>query len=91
MRKVVVHLPTRSLVRLTAMRGEVQNNPFYGDKILINKMLSIEKCHEILSKNNYKLTNAEIKQVREILYLFAEIQITAEKQLKEDEEGDIIL
>ena len=54
-------------------------------------MLSIEKCHEILSKNNYKLTNAEIKQVREILHLFAEIQINAEKQLKEDEECDIIL
>ena len=54
-------------------------------------MLSIEKCNDILTKYNYKLTNAEVKQVREILYLFAEIQISAEKKLKEDEECDIIL
>ena len=54
-------------------------------------MLSIEKCKEILTKNDYKLTTAEIKQVREMLYLFAELQITAEKQLLEDEECDIIL
>ena len=54
-------------------------------------MLSIERCNEILIKNNHKLTNTEIKQVREILYLFAEIQITAEKQLIEDEERNTIL
>lgn len=54
-------------------------------------MLSIEKCNEILTKHNYKLTSAEIKQVRELLYLFAEIQINAEKQLLEDEKCDTIL
>lgn len=54
-------------------------------------MLSIERCNEILIKNNYKLTNTEIKQVREILYLFAEIQINAEKQLIEDDECNTIL
>lgn len=54
-------------------------------------MLSIEKCNEILTKHNNKLTTAEIKQVREILYLFAELQISAEKQLLEDEKCDIIL
>ena len=54
-------------------------------------MLSIERCNEILIKNNYKLTNTEIKQVREILYLFAEIQINTEKQLIEDEERNIVL
>ena len=53
-------------------------------------MLSIERCNEILIKNNYKLTNTEIKQVREILYLFAEIQINTEKQI-EDEERNTIL
>ena len=68
----------------------MQYNPLYGDIILINKMLSIERCNEILLKNNYKLTNTEIKQVREILYLFAEIQINTEKQL-EDEERNTIL
>lgn len=50
-----------------------------------------EKCNEILTKHNYKLTSAEIKQVRELLYLFAEIQINAEKQLLEDEKCDTIL
>jgi hypothetical protein len=54
-------------------------------------MLSIEKCNEILTKHNYKLTTAEIKQAREILYLFAELQISAEKQLLEDEKCNIIL
>ena len=39
----------------------------------------------------YVLPLYEIKQVREILYLFAEIQINAEKQLIEDEKCDIIL
>ena len=45
-------------------------------------MLSIEICKEIL---NYKLNNEEIKQVREFLYLLAEIQINAEKTLIENE------
>lgn len=48
-------------------------------------MLSIESCNEILNKNNYKLNNEEIKQVREFLYLLAEIQINAEKTLIENE------
>jgi hypothetical protein len=54
-------------------------------------MLSIERCNEILKTYNYNLTNEEIKQVREILYLFAEIQINAEKQLLNNEECDIVL
>ena len=54
-------------------------------------MLSIERCKEIIKPYKCNLTNEEIKQVREILYLFAELQISAEKQLLEDEECDIIL
>lgn len=54
-------------------------------------MLSIEKCREILKSHNYDLTNEEIKQVREFLYLFAEIQINAEKELLKDEECNTIL
>ena len=69
----------------------MQYNPYKGGIILINKMLSVERCNEILINNNYKLTNSEIKQVREILYLFAEIQINTEKQLIEDEERNTIL
>ena len=69
----------------------MQYNPFEGDIILIIRMLSIERCNEVLLRNNYRLTNTEIKQVREMLYLFAEIQINAEKQLIEDEERNIVL
>ena len=54
-------------------------------------MLSIEKCKEIIQPYNHNLNKDEIKQIRDILYLFAEIQISAEKQLLEDEECDIIL
>lgn len=54
-------------------------------------MLSIEKCKEILKSNNYSLSNEEVKQVREFLYLFAEIQINAEKKLLEDEEHNFVL
>ena len=54
-------------------------------------MLSIEKCKEILKSNNYSLSNEEVKQVREFLYLFAEIQINAEKNLLEDEEHNFVL
>lgn len=54
-------------------------------------MLSIERCNEILKTYNYQLKNEEIKQVRELLYLFAEIQINAEKHLAEDEECNTIL
>jgi len=71
-------------------RRRIQYNPFEG-AITHRKMLSIERCKEILKKYNYNLSNEEIKQVREVLYLFAEIQINAEKQLLEDEKCDIIL
>lgn len=54
-------------------------------------MLSIEICKAILKKYNYNLTNEEIKQVREYLYLLAEIEITTEKQLIENEKCDIVL
>ena len=55
-------------------------------------MLSIERCREILKEYEKELTNEEIKQIRETLYLFAEIQIDAEQQLikealKQEAEG----
>lgn len=54
-------------------------------------MLSIERCNEILKDNGIKYNNKQIKEIRDFLYLFAEIQISAEKKLKEDEECNIIL
>lgn len=54
-------------------------------------MLSIERCKDILKSHDCDLTNEEIRQVREFLYLFAEIQINAEKELLKDEECNTIL
>ena len=48
-------------------------------------MISIERCREILGKYGKELTNEEIKQIRETLYLFAGIQIDAEEQLIKEE------
>lgn len=48
-------------------------------------MLSMKRCKEILKEYGKTLTNEEIKQVREILYKFAEIQIHAEEQLIKEE------
>ena len=41
-------------------------------------MIAIEKCTKILRAHNLNLTNEEIKQVREQLYLFAAIQMEFE-------------
>ena len=50
------------------------------------------RCKIHLCLNYYDLLNNEdIKKVREFLYLLAEVQINAEKQLLEDEKCDIIL
>ena len=54
-------------------------------------MLSIQDFKELNKKYNCNFTDEQLKQMREILYLFAEIQINAEKQLNEYEECDIIL
>ena len=54
-------------------------------------MLSIERCKDILKSHDCDLTNEEIKQVREFLYLFAEIQINTEKELLKYEECNTIL
>lgn len=49
-------------------------------------MLTIERCKEILSTHNLKLNNEELKQVREQLYLFAELQMEFEMNKKEKEQ-----
>lgn len=49
-------------------------------------MLTIERCKEILSAHNLKLNNKELKQMREQLYLFAELQMEFEMNKKEKDE-----
>lgn len=41
-------------------------------------MITLEQCKIILEKNEYKLADNEIKQVREYLYLLASFQCEME-------------
>ena len=54
-------------------------------------MLSLERFKELNKKYNYNFNDNELKMMREILYLFAEIQINAENKLIKDEECNTIL
>lgn len=36
-------------------------------------MISIDKCYELLNKNENKYTKEQVKLIREMLYQFAEI------------------
>lgn len=42
-------------------------------------MLSIEMCKEILKTYDYRLSDAEVKQVREFLYVMAGLQIETQE------------
>jgi len=42
-------------------------------------MLSIEKCNEILNKDEKKYTKEEVTAIREWLYQFAEIILNVEE------------
>lgn len=44
-------------------------------------MVSLERCKEVLNRNNNKYTNEEIKEIREFLYQLANIQLEREKQI----------
>ena len=39
-------------------------------------MLSIERCKEILNKGTKKFSNEEIKDIRDYLYLLADIELS---------------
>lgn len=39
-------------------------------------MLSIERCKEILNKGTKKFSNEEIKDIRDYLYLIADIELS---------------
>lgn len=54
-------------------------------------MISIAKFKELNKQYKLNFSEDELKQMREILYLFAEIQISAEKQIEEYEECNFIL
>lgn len=47
-------------------------------------MISIDRIKDILKNTELKLHNDEIKQLRDYLYVLAEIQIMAEEKLAEE-------
>ena len=51
-------------------------------------MLSIEGCDKALKAQNLNLTNDEVKQVREFLYLFASLQVEIENNKKQNAENN---
>lgn len=57
-------------------------------------MLSIERCDKVLKAQNLNLTNDEVKQVREFLYLFASLQVEIEnnkQNAKDNDKSSIVL
>lgn len=44
-------------------------------------MLSIEHCKKILNKGKRKYTDEEVKQIREFLFLLAELQLENEEYM----------
>lgn len=51
-------------------------------------MLSIERCDKVLKAQNLNLTNDEVKQVREFLYLFASLQVEIDNNKKQNAEDN---
>lgn len=43
-----------------------------------NKMISLEECKRILKNSEKSYTDEDIKEIREILYQFAQIQLDIE-------------
>ena len=57
-------------------------------------MLSIERCKQILKSNNYSLTNEVVKEVREVLYFLASLEIEVNNnaaKTNEDDKSPIVL
>jgi hypothetical protein len=43
-------------------------------------VLNLETCKKILNNDKRKYTDEEIRQIREILYMFAELQLENENE-----------
>jgi len=49
--------------------------------LCITAMLTLETCTKILNDGKKKYSNEEVKQIREYLYLLAQLQIESGKEL----------
>ena len=55
------------------------------------KMLSIEKCKQILTKNGASYTDEEVKRIRELLYRVGQLdyQLFKEQQKKNEQSNHL--
>lgn len=49
--------------------------------LYITVMLTLETCTKLLNNGKNKYNNDEVKQIREYLYLMAQLQIESENEL----------
>ncbi len=49
--------------------------------LCIMAMLTLETCTKILNNGKKKYNNEEVRQIREYLYLMAQLQIESENEL----------
>ena len=49
--------------------------------LCVNAMLTLETCAKLLNNGKKKYSNEEVKQIREYLYLLAQLQIESENGL----------
>jgi len=54
-------------------------------------MLSIEKCKEVLNGGKKHYTDFEIKQIRELLFTLADIELNQIKADLESQKGKVIV
>lgn len=53
-------------------------------------MISIEKCKDILNKGNNRYSDSQVKQIRELLYTLADIEITQIESDLTNKQGRVI-
>ena len=49
--------------------------------LCITAMLTLETCTKILNNGKKKYNNEEVRQIREYLYLLAQLQIESENEI----------
>lgn len=73
--------PNRSPYYSAAMVGRQKQISAVMHTLCITAMLTLETCTKILNNGKKKYSNEEVKQIREYLYLLAQLQIESGKAL----------
>lgn len=73
--------PNRSPYRGAAIVGRQKQISAEMHILYITVMLTLETCTKLLNNGKNKYNNDEVKQIREYLYLMAQLQIESENGL----------